>query len=64
MKLLRIDSSISGDSSVSRQLTTDISDQLAPESAIVHRDLVAAPLAHLTERGQDPDILAEFMAAD
>lgn len=64
MKLLRIDSSITGDNSVSRQLTADIAAQFSTSADMVHRDLVAAPLAHLTERGQDPDVLAEFMEAD
>ncbi|MBW0145663.1 FMN-dependent NADH-azoreductase [Sphingomicrobium clamense] len=62
MTILRIDSSISGADSVSRHLTADIADQLGGE--VVHRDLVANPLTHLTERGQNPDVLAEFMAAD
>ena len=67
MTILRIDSSISGDNSVSRVLTKSIVDQLAaanPEASIVERDLVAAPLAHLTERGQDADVLDEFLAAN
>lgn len=64
MTLLRIDSSISGENSITRQLTRDIAAQLSPEQNIVHRDLAANPLPHLTERGQDPDILEEFLAAD
>ena len=67
MTILKIDSSISGETSVSRILTRSITDQLAaanPEAAVIERDLVAAPLAHLTERGQDADVLEEFLAAD
>ena len=67
MTILRIDSSISGENSVSRILTQSIVDQLAasnPAAAIVERDLVASPLAHLTERGQDADVLEEFLDSD
>jgi FMN-dependent NADH-azoreductase len=67
MTILKIDSSITGESSVSRVLTRSITDQLAtanPQATIVERDLVAQPLAHLTERGQDADVLEEFLAAD
>jgi FMN-dependent NADH-azoreductase len=67
MTILKIDSSISGENSVSRTLTSAIVDQLAsanPGAELVERDLVANPLAHLTERGQDADILEEFLAAD
>lgn len=67
MTILKIDSSISGETSVSRILTRSITDQLAaasPEAAVIERDLVAAPLAHLTERGQDADVLEEFLSAD
>ncbi len=67
MTILKLDSSISGETSVSRILTRTITDQLAaasPEAAVIERDLVAAPLAHLTERGQDEDVLNEFLAAD
>ena len=67
MTILKIDSSISGETSVSRILTRSITDQLAaasPEVEVIERDLVASPLAHLTERGQDADVLEEFLAAD
>jgi FMN-dependent NADH-azoreductase len=67
MTILKLDSSISGDTSVSRILTRSITDQLAaasPEAAVIERDLVEAPLAHLTERGQDEDVLEEFLNAD
>ncbi|HET9398404.1 MAG TPA: NAD(P)H-dependent oxidoreductase [Sphingomicrobium sp.] len=67
MTILKLDSSISGESSVSRVLTRSITDQLAaasPGVSVVERDLVAAPLSHLTERGQDTHVLDEFLAAD
>jgi len=59
---LHIDSSITGDASVSRTLTRSIVDSLG--GAAVYRDLAAEPLSHLTERGQDPELLDEFLAAD
>ncbi len=67
MTILKIDSSISGETSVSRQLTSAIAGQLLgqrPDAQIVERNLVATPLAHLTERGQDAEVLDEFLAAD
>ena len=67
MTILKIDSSITGENSVSRRLTAAIVDQLVhanPDAGLVERDLVANPLAHLTERGQDADVLEEFLAAD
>jgi FMN-dependent NADH-azoreductase len=67
MTILKLDSSISGETSVSRILTRSITNQLAaaaPGSTVIERDLVAAPLAHLTERGQDADVLDEFLNAD
>lgn len=62
MNILKIDSSISGEHSVSRRLTSEIARQFG--GADVTRDLVADPLPHLTARGQDPEILEEFLAAD
>lgn len=67
MTILQIDSSITGETSVSRQLTAATVDQLLkqrPDARIVRRDLAAAPLAHLTERGQDMDVLEEFLDAE
>ena len=64
MTILKIDSSISGENSVSRQLTRTIATALARGGEIVERDLAAQPLSHLTERGQDPHVLEEFLAAD
>lgn len=61
--ILRIDSSITGEHSVSRQLTSRIANQLG--GAVIHRDLVADPLGHLTlgDLGPNP-LLDEFLAAD
>ncbi len=68
MTILKIDSSITGDNSVSRQLTAAVTEQLrkaSPDSAVVQRDLVATPLSHLTLGGSgDQDVLEEFLAAD
>jgi FMN-dependent NADH-azoreductase len=51
MKLLHLDSSILGGNSASRQITAAVADQLAaatPGLEIVHRDLAAQPLSHLS----------------
>ncbi len=68
MTILKIDSSITGDSSVSRQLTAATLDQLSSHdlsAAVVSRDLVATPLSHLTLGGSgDADVLDEFLAAN
>jgi FMN-dependent NADH-azoreductase len=51
MKLLHLDSSILGGNSASRQLSAAMVDQLAnatPGLEIVHRDLAADPLSHLS----------------
>jgi len=68
MTILKIDSSITGDNSVSRQLTAAVTDQLRganPGAEVLERDLVATPLSHLTLGGSgDQDILDEFLAAD
>lgn len=53
MKILHIDSSISGEPSVSRQLTARLVGALAaanPGARIVHHDLDADPLPHLDGR--------------
>lgn len=67
MTILKIDSSITGENSVSRQLTTGIVDQLRVRSAgqLIERDLVAKPLDHLTLGAfADSSVLDEFMNAD
>ncbi len=66
--ILKIDSSITGDASVSRQLTAAAIDQLrgqSPGAQVIERDLVVSPLTHLTLGGSgDADVLDEFLAAD
>lgn len=65
MTILHIDSSISGEASVSRRLTSTIVERMAIESdSILRRDLAAEPLTHLVERGEDAHLLDEFIAAD
>ena len=68
MTILKIDSSITGEASVSRQLTRATVDQLVAqnlEQRVIERDLVATPLSHLTLGGSgDADVLDEFLAAD
>ena len=68
MTILQIDSSITGDASISRQLTTAIVDRLAaanPGETIIRHDLAAQPLSHLTvEALGDHTIVDEFLAAD
>ena len=68
MTILKIDSSITGDNSVSRQLTQAVAGQLlkaSPQAPVIQRDLVATPLSHLTLGGSgDQDVLEEFLAAD
>ena len=68
MTILQIDSSITGETSVSRQLTSAIIDQLKaqqPGAEIVTRDLAAAPLDHLTLAALgNSTVLDQFLAAD
>ena len=68
MTTLKIDSSITGENSVSRQLTAATIAQLLTQNdgeQVIERDLVATPLSHLTLGGSgDEDVLAEFLAAD
>ena len=68
MTTLKIDSSITGENSVSRQLTAATIAQLLAQNdgeQVIERDLVATPLSHLTLGGSgDEDVLAEFLAAD
>ena len=65
--ILRVDSSITGENSVSRQLTGRIVEQLRaskPDATLIERDLVADPLAHLTlDQFADATVLDEFLAA-
>jgi FMN-dependent NADH-azoreductase len=66
--ILKIDSSITGDNSVSRILTDRILSQLeaaGPDAQVIHRDLVADPLDHLTLAAfADTRVIDEFLAAD
>ena len=68
MTILKIDSSITGENSVSRILTARVLDQLTsanPGAQVVERDLVARPLDHLTLGAfADSEVLDEFLAAD
>lgn len=78
MKLLHIDSSISGDNSVSRKLSRALTNRLIaanPGAEITYRDVALDPLPHLTfdkiaGMGIGPDADAsgaamdEFLAAD
>jgi FMN-dependent NADH-azoreductase len=67
-KILRIDSAITGENSVTRQLTSRIVEQLVaadPSAQVAERDLVADPLSHLTlDAFADRSVLDEFLAAD
>lgn len=66
--ILRVDSSITGENSVSRQITGRIVEQqlaARPGAQVIERDLVAEPLAHLTlDQFADQSVLDEFLAAD
>ena len=68
MTILKIDSSITGEASVSRQLTTAIVDQLVSHGSdqrVIARDLAAEPLDHITLAAfADTAVLDEFLAAD
>ena len=66
--ILQIDSSITGDNSVSRQLTAATVARLTavdPEARVIVRDLVATPLDHFTLAAfADASAVDEFLAAD
>jgi FMN-dependent NADH-azoreductase len=68
MTILKIDSSITGENSVSRQLTTAITGQLLaqrPDARIAERDLANEPLDHLTLASfAETAVIDEFLAAD
>ena len=72
MKLLHIDSAITGEQSVSRKLSAEIVAHLTastPDIAVTYRDLVAAPLGHPTlgdmpAAGESTSVLDEFLDAD
>jgi FMN-dependent NADH-azoreductase len=68
MTILKIDSSITGENSVSRQLTGRIVEQFRardPGANVIERDLVQQPLDHLTLPAfADTSVIDEFLAAD
>ncbi|MFP5329242.1 MAG: FMN-dependent NADH-azoreductase [Alphaproteobacteria bacterium] len=68
MTILHIDSSISGEASVSRTISAAIVEQLVrenPVAQIFRRDLVAEPLPHLTlESFNDLEVFDEFLASE
>lgn len=68
MTILHIDSSITGDASVSRQLTAAIVRHLTaadPNARVVTRDLAAEPLDHISLGAfADTAVVDEFLAAD
>lgn len=77
MKLLHIDSSILGEASASRALTRAIAarwKEAHPDAQVVHRDLAAQELPHLShaaltganelEAARSAAVLEEFLAAD
>jgi len=72
MKLLHLDSAITGDTSVSRKLSADTVSHLQaanPGIAVSYRDLFSAPIGHFTlgdmpAPGESTAILDEFLEAD
>jgi len=72
LKLLHVDSAITGEQSVSRKLSAEIVKHLkaaAPDLEVTYRDLVAAPFGHLTlvdmpAPGESTAVLDEFLASD
>ena len=73
MKVLHIDSSITGEASLSRQLSAAVVDALrarAPNLELTRRDLDAQPLSHLDgqtlagERDAASGVVQEFLDAD
>ena len=74
MNILHIDSSVTGDQSVSRQLTARILESLRaghPGATITYRDLANQPLPHHrlkhetdTDRAATQETLEEFLDAD
>ena len=71
MQLLHIDSSITGEASLSREVSAAVVQAIRdihPGLQVAHRDLDADPLPHLDGKllaaGGDPDVLDAFLAAD
>ena len=68
MTILHIDTSINGENSASRQLTSALVEQLKGSQwgeKIVYRDLATDPIPHLTlDQFADSSVLDEFLDAD
>lgn len=71
MKLLHLDSSIQGDNSVSRALSSAVVSRLKkiqPGIEVSYRDLAGAPLPHITLPGfataEAEAVIEQFLAAD
>jgi FMN-dependent NADH-azoreductase len=66
--ILHIDSSITGDNSVSRTISSAVVQRLSrenPGAEVIRRDLVDEPLPHLTLAAlADTSVLDEFLASD
>jgi len=66
--ILHIDSSINGENSASRAITSSLVEQIRKAQwgePVIHRDLAASPLPHLTfDQFADTSVLDEFLAAD
>ena len=66
MTILHLDSSITGDASVSRHISQAIVDAVSTaEDTVLRRDLAAEPLPHLTlDQLADRSVLDQFLASD
>ena len=74
MKLLQIDTSILGEQSVSRQLTSSVIRQLStayPDAEIIHHDFAVEPIPHLSDAetaqqrvARNTQYLDEFLSSD
>lgn len=67
MRILHIDSAVTGENSVSRELSAAIVRRLTaqiPNTDVVYRDLAALPLAHFTPGAADEGVLDEYLSAD
>ena len=65
--ILKVDSSITGENSISRQLTAAIVEQLQhadPLAQVTYRDVVAAPLPHFVIGEEKNESVEEFLMAD
>lgn len=68
MTILHIDASINGENSASRALSRSLVEQIGKAQwgeTVIHRDLAAEPLPHLTlDQFANTSVLDEFLAAD